>query len=162
MADKQATREKIIDILIELEHSNSVHKWPKAVDALLALFPREQPSQLEQLPMDCQECKHHHCHYDEDGVQGCSCDFSPLIYTQSRGLPDNCPLKSASQAKPVKGTCTNTENGGSRLWLVTALNNYLTIIKRVLVISPFSPAKSARIRACLNLKTMQRLQVFGC
>ena len=47
-----------------------------------------------ELPRDCQDCGQHHCHYDSDGIQDCSCGLSVSAQTQTHGLPDTCPLKS--------------------------------------------------------------------
>ena len=39
---------------------------------------------------DCQDCPHHHCHFDY-GYLDCSCDLGGSTCTQ--GIPKNCPLK---------------------------------------------------------------------
>lgn len=46
----------------------------------------------EEVPKDCQYCKHHHCFYS-DGEQDCSCDLSVFANTQTLGVPDSCPLR---------------------------------------------------------------------
>ena len=51
-----------------------------------------------ELPRDCENCKHHHCYYDSDGYQDCSCDITSLVNTQTLGIPENCPLKAGFTA----------------------------------------------------------------
>ena len=42
-------------------------------------------------PKDCVNCEHHHCFYDSDGVQDCSCALSVFAKTCTHGIPKSCP-----------------------------------------------------------------------
>lgn len=56
-----------------------------------------------ELPRDCQYCEFHHCFYDSDGIQDCSCGLSCFANTCSHGIPESCPLKLVCAFEPLIG-----------------------------------------------------------
>lgn len=78
--------------------------WDKCLEFVAALKDHMEDNDIdyqlgvkEPMPVDCITCPHHHCYYDSDGYQDCSCDLNVFAKTQTQGIPKTCPLKKGAQ-----------------------------------------------------------------